>query len=47
MNIMKLDDMDAIEKFLDFSHVPFHPDYFPLDEQNKIILDKFYKEIPL
>lgn len=42
LNILKLPDMDAFDRFLDFSSVPHHPDYFPLDEKHKNELDKYF-----
>jgi len=35
MNILRLTDIDSVKTFLDFSHVPHHPEYFPLDDQDK------------
>lgn len=47
MNVMRLADMDAVDKFLDFDTVPNNPDYFPLDDSHKEELDDFYRRIPL
>ena len=47
MNLLKLANLEDVERFLDFSSVPSHADYFPLDEAHKEELDRFYQRIPL